>query len=116
MAYILSQLFVVSQQSDVAHREIAFTDYWDTLGKNAFGNFRNLLEDVTLHTTMGHYLNMIGNQKADPEKNIRPDENFAREVMQLFTIGLRELNQDGSVHVNSKGEAIETYDQETITQ
>jgi hypothetical protein len=65
---------------------------------------------------MGHYLNMIGNQKADPENNIRPDENFAREVMQLFTIGLRELNQDGSVKVNSKGEAIETYDQETITQ
>ena len=116
MAYILSQLFVVSQQTDVAHREIVFTDYWDTLGKNAFGNFRNLLEDVTLHTTMGHYLNMIGNQKADPENNIRPDENFAREVMQLFTIGLRELNQDGSVKVNSKGEAIETYDQETITQ
>ena len=116
MAYILSQLFVVSQQTDVGHREIVFTDYWDTLGKNAFGNFRNLLEDVTLHTTMGHYLNMIGNQKADPENNIRPDENFAREVMQLFTIGLRELNQDGSVKVNSKGETIETYDQETITQ
>lgn len=116
MAYILSQLFVVSQQTDLSHREIAFTDYWDTLGENALGNFRNLLEDVTLHTTMGHYLNMIGNQKADPENNIRPDENFAREVMQLFTIGLRELNQDGSVKVNSSGEAIETYDQETITQ
>jgi len=81
MAYILSQLFVVSQKSDVAHREIAFTDYWDTLGENALGNFRNLLEDVTLHATMGHYLNMIGNKKADPENNVRPDENFAREVM-----------------------------------
>ena len=116
MTYILSQLFVVSTQTDLANREIAFTDYWDTLGENAFGNFRDLLEDVTLHTTMGHYLNMMGNQKSDPEKNIRPDENFAREVMQLFTIGLRELNQDGSVKVNSTGEAIETYDQNTVTQ
>ena len=116
MAYILSQLFVISADTDIGHRELSLTDYWDLLGRNAFGNFRDLLEAVTLHPLMGHYLNMIGNQKADPEKNIRPDENFAREVMQLFTIGLRELDQDGSVKIDSTGEAVETYDQETITQ
>ncbi len=116
VAYALSQLFVVSQQTDLGHREIAFMDYWDTLGRHAFGNFRELLEDVTLHVAMGHYLNMLGNQKADPSKNIRPDENFAREVMQLFTIGLRQLNLDGSVKKDETGEAIETYTQETITQ
>ena len=116
VAYSLSQLFVISRETDLGHRELPFIDYWDVLGRNAFGNFRDLLEAVTLHPTMGHYLNMIGNMKADPENNIRPDENFAREVIQLFTIGLRQLNQDGSVKRNSTGEAIETYNQETITQ
>ena len=68
----------------------------DTLHRNAFGNYRELLRDVTLHPAMGMYLAMLGNEKADPERNIRPDENFAREVMQLFTVGLQLLNQDGS--------------------
>lgn len=116
VAYILSQLFVISAHTVGGHNELTVTDYWDVLGKNAFGNFRDLLENVTLHPTMGQYLGMLGNQKADPENNVRPDENFAREVMQLFTIGLRELNQDGSVKLDTNGEAIETYDQETITQ
>jgi uncharacterized protein (DUF1800 family) len=116
VAFILSQLFVISAHTEGSHNELGIIDYWDGLGRNAFGNFRDLLENVTLHPTMGHYLGMLGNQKADPENNIRPDENFAREVMQLFTIGLRELNQDGSVKLNPSGDAIETYDQETITQ
>ena len=114
VAFALSQLFVVSTQTDLGHRDIAFTTYWDLLARHAFGNFRNLLENVTLHPTMGHYLNMMGNQKADPARNIRPDENFAREVMQLFTIGLAELNQDGSIKMDEMGEPIETYTQETI--
>ena len=116
VTYSLSQLFVVSRVTDLGHREKVFTDYWDTLGKNAFGNFRDLLGSVTLHPTMGHYLGMLGNIKADPEKNIRPDENYAREIMQLFTIGLSELNQNGSLKLDASGNAIETYDQETITQ
>ncbi|MCP3429066.1 DUF1800 family protein [Opacimonas viscosa] len=114
IAYTLSQLFVVSTQTDLGHKDSAFTTYWDRLATHATGNFRDLLEDVTLHPTMGHYLNMIGNQKADPSRNIRPDENFAREVMQLFTIGLAELNQDGSVKLDETGEPIETYNQQTI--
>jgi uncharacterized protein (DUF1800 family) len=114
--YILSQLFVVSKQTDLGHRDNAFTTYWDTMGQHAFGNFRDLLKAVTLHPTMGHYLNMMSNQKADPENNIRPDENFAREVMQLFTIGLKELNQDGTVKFDNNGEPLETYNSETVRQ
>lgn len=116
VAYSLSQLFVVSAHTVGGHNEIAVIDYYDVLGKYALGNFRDLLEAVTLHPTMGQYLGMLGNQKADPENNIRPDENFAREIMQLFTIGLRELNQDGSIKLDSRGEATETYNQDTITQ
>lgn len=116
VTYALSQLLVISRNTDLGHREIVFTDYWDTLGNHAFGNFRDLLESVTLHPTMGHYLGMLGNIKGDPENNIRPDENYAREIMQLFTIGLSELNQDGSIKRDNDGNAIETYDQETITQ
>ena len=116
VTYALSQLLVISRDTDLGHREVVFTDYWDTLGRYAFGNFRELLESVTFHPTMGHYLGMLGNIKADPENNIRPDENFAREVMQLFTIGLSQLNQDGSLKLDANGEVIETYDQETITQ
>jgi uncharacterized protein (DUF1800 family) len=116
VTYALSQLLVISRDTDLGHRETVFTDYWDTLGRHAFGNFRDLLESVTFHPTMGHYLGMLGNIKADPENNIRPDENFAREVMQLFTIGLSELNQDGTLKLDANGDIIETYDQETITQ
>jgi uncharacterized protein (DUF1800 family) len=116
VAYILSQIFVISAHTVGGHNELTVIDYWDVLGRNALGNFRDLLENVALHPAMGQYLGMLGNQKSDPENNIRPDENFAREVMQLFTIGLRELNQDGSVKLDTNGEAIETYDQETITQ
>lgn len=114
IAYVLSQLFVVSTRTDLGHRDNAFTTYWDTLASHAFGNFRDLLENITTHPTMGHYLNMMGNKKTDLENNIRPDENFAREVMQLFTIGLKELNQDGTVKVNSANETIETYNQEVV--
>lgn len=115
VTFALSQLFVVSKQFDtMSHTEIEFTSYWDMLSRNALGNFRNLLEETTLHPTMGMYLNTIGNKKADPEKNIRPDENFARESMQLFTIGLYELNQDGSTKLDDNGRPIETYSPEVI--
>lgn len=114
IAYGLSQLFVVSTDTDLGHRDIAFTTYWNRLSGNAFGNFRTLLKEVTLHPTMGHYLNMMGNMKSDPQRNIRPDENFAREVMQLFTIGLMELNQDGTAKQTDNGEYVETYDQTII--
>jgi len=72
----------------------AMASYMDMLNRNAFGNYRQLLEDVTLHPAMGYYLNMIGSKKADPAKGTHPNENFAREVMQLFSIGLYKLNTE----------------------
>ena len=84
------------------------------LAQNAFGNYRDLIEDVTLHPAMGVYLSMLGNEKPDPVNNIRPDENYARELMQLFSIGLVELNQDGSVRLDGNDEPLPTYDQDII--
>ncbi|MFZ4758632.1 MAG: DUF1800 domain-containing protein [Burkholderiaceae bacterium] len=79
------------------------------LGKNAFGNFRQLLEDVSLHPMMGLYLSHLRNRKADVAVGRVPDENYAREVMQLFTIGLYQLNPDGSVKLDARNEPIDTY-------
>jgi uncharacterized protein (DUF1800 family) len=109
MTYALSQLLVVSANFDFSHHDQLVQGYVDVLHTNAFGNYRDLLKAVTLHPAMGLYLAMLGNQKADPERNIRPDENFAREVMQLFTIGLKYLNQDGTPQTDGNGEIIQTY-------
>ena len=76
----------------------------DLLGRDAFGNFRQLLEDVTLSPMMGLYLSHLANQKEDAATGRVPDENYAREVMQLFTIGLYELNADGTVKLDSRRE------------
>ena len=88
--------------------------YWDTLTANAFGNFRTLLEAITLNPAMGYYLNTLGNQKATTAGR-QPDENYAREVMQLFTIGLHELNTDGTEKLGTNGQPIETYTQSDVT-
>ncbi|MDQ3059677.1 MAG: DUF1800 domain-containing protein [Pseudomonadota bacterium] len=110
MALALSELLVVSLESSpfnwCSH---AFAHYWDTLVKNAFGNFRQLLEDVTLHPAMGYYLNTRGNQKENASTGRVPDENYAREVMQLFTIGLHQLNPDGTDKPGASGSPLETY-------
>ncbi len=99
MALALSEFFVVGMPG-LAEREqwlsFLFAHWWDTLCAHAFGNFRTLLEAVTLHPAMGMYLNADGNQGENPATGRVPDENYAREVMQLFTIGLFELEQDGS--------------------
>jgi uncharacterized protein (DUF1800 family) len=84
------------------------------LARDALGDFRKLLEDVTLHPAMGVYLSMLGNQKAVAGTNLRPDENYAREVMQLMSIGLVELNIDGTVKRDASGQPIPTYTQEII--
>ncbi len=95
VTFALSQIFVISFQNDsLASMPRAVASYYDMLGANAFGNYRNLLEAVTLHPTMGLYLSALRNQKTVGARV--PDENYAREIMQLFTIGLRQLNQDGS--------------------
>lgn len=105
VALALSEIFVVSFQSSVNVRSIA--SYYDVLGRNAFGNFRTLLQEVTLHPAMGQYLTYLRNQKENGAGRV-PDENYAREVMQLFTIGLYQLNQDGSP-VLKDGKPVETY-------
>ena len=88
--------------------------YWDMLCAKAFGNFRTLLETVTLNAGMGLFLNTKGNLKEDANGR-QPDENYAREVMQLFTIGLYELNTDGTLRLDANGNPIETYGQSDIT-
>ncbi len=110
--FALSQIFVVSlMDSGVGNKPRGVAAYYDMLGQHAFGNFRNLLEAVTLHPMMGVYLAMLRNQKEDG--NRVPDQNYAREIMQLFTIGLYKLNQDGS-QVLVGGKPVETYTQSDI--
>jgi uncharacterized protein (DUF1800 family) len=114
VAFALSQIFVVSENSGLTDYPLALASYHDLLASQAFGNFRQLMEDVTLHPAMGFYLSMLGNEKPDVARNIRPDENYARELMQLFTIGLVELNENGTERLNGNGEPIPTYDQAII--
>ena len=105
---------VVSQLGVLNNYPYGLASYYDTLSRNAFGNYRDLIEDVTLHPAMGVYLSMLGNEKPDAANNIRRDENYARELMQLFSIGLVELNLDGTVKTDTQGQPIPTYDQATI--
>lgn len=114
VAFAFSEIFVVSQIGALNNRPYSTTSYYDMLIVNAFGNYRDLIEKVTLHPAMGVYLSMLSNEKPDVENNIRPDENYARELMQLFSIGLVELNQDGSRKLDDLGQAIPTYDQSII--
>jgi uncharacterized protein (DUF1800 family) len=105
----LSQIFVVGELDNVRN-----ASYYDVLAKNAFGNYRTLLEDVTLSPAMGQWLSHIGNQKEDVALGRLPDENYAREVMQLFSIGLWELNQDGTRKLDAQNQPIPTYNQDDI--
>src|SRR5688572_8330186 len=115
MALALSEFFVVSLSPiDGFYPPYVIAAYWDVLCANAFGNFRQLLERVTLNAGMGFFLNTKGNLKEDANGR-QPDENYAREVMQLFTIGLYELNPDGTDRLDSNNQPIETYGQSDIT-
>ncbi len=114
VAFALSEIFVVSQLSALGQAPYALADYYDQLALHAFGNFRQLMEVVTLHPAMGAYLSMLGNQKPNLALNIRPDENYARELMQLFSIGLVELNIDGTQKLDGMGQPIPTYSQSII--
>ncbi len=109
----LSEIFVVSFQfSDVDARGVG--SYWDMLGNDAFVNFRTLLNDVTYHPQMGRYLTYIHNLKENATTGQTPDENYAREVMQLMTIGLWQLNQDGTQKLDANGKPIPTYSHDDI--
>lgn len=112
MTYALSQMFVVN--SVTLDRAYDIAEFEDALSTNALGNFRDLLEAVTYTHGMGSYLTYIDNQKADPSINRFPDENYAREILQLFTIGTVELNQNGTPKLQN-GEEQETYDNADIT-
>ena len=114
VAFALSEIMVISEHGALLKMPFAASDYYDLLARDAFGDFRQLIEDVTLHPAMGTFLNMLGNRKPDPSRNIRPDENYARELMQLFSIGLVKLNPDGSVPVDGAGDPFPTYDQSVI--
>ena len=115
MAFALSEIFVVSDvAATLGEDPVGMAGYYDTLARDSLGNYRTLLEDVTKSPIMGRYLSMLGNRKADPANNIRPDENYARESLQLFSIGLVMLNQDGSVQLDAFNEPIPTYDQPVV--
>mgnify|MGYP000423045964 CR=1 FL=1 len=114
MAFALSQILVISQDSNLDDDNDGVAAYYDILVRNAFGNYRQLLEEVTLSPMMGTYLSMIRNQKPNVTTGQQPDENYAREIMQLFTIGLSQLNLDGSVQLDSGGAPIPTYTQADI--
>ena len=113
MVFALSQMLVASDRP-MANKPRAMAFYMDALGEHAFGNYRDLLEAVTYTPAMGAYLTYRGNRKGDERTGRTPDENYARELLQLFSIGLVELNMDGTPKTGSDGEAIETYGNDDI--
>lgn len=115
VAFALSQILVISDRSDSLNNEpFSMVSYYDIFVRNAFGNYSNVLLEVTKHPAMGIYLSHMGNQPPDPSTGRFPDENYAREIMQLFSIGLWELNPDGTRKLTN-GLPIPTYDNDDIT-
>ncbi|MEM7768688.1 MAG: DUF1800 family protein [Pseudomonadota bacterium] len=113
--FALSQIIVTSDLlSGGATESQKIAYYIDKLGENAFGSYRRLLEDITYAPMMGQYLTYLRNRKGNENTGRMPDENYAREIMQLFTIGLLELNPDGSVRTDATGTPIEVYDNEDV--
>ena len=115
VAFALSEILVVSDVPDVfSYHSTLLTSYYDLLMQHGLGNFRNLLEAVTLSPAMGIYLSMMGNEKPDAATGQRADENYAREVMQLFSIGLQQLNNNGTVRTGANGQPLPTYQQTDV--
>src|SRR5450631_1671922 len=112
VGFALSQIFVVSD-GEVAST-YGMADYEQLLLNDAFSNFRQILQDVTLSPAMGRYLNMVNNDKANPTAGTHPNENYARELLQLFSIGLVKLNPDGTVVADGSGQPVPTYDQTVV--
>lgn len=116
VALALSEICVVSLSGlDFNWRSHAMAHYWDQLVANAFGNYRQVLHDVTLNPAMGYYLNTRGNQKENTATGRQPDENFAREILQLMSIGLVQLNSDGTPKTDGTGKQIDSYTQADVT-
>ena len=115
VAFALSEIFVVSEDgAALENQSQALSNYYDLLLRNAFGNFRQLMQEVTLSPAMGEYQNMRYSGKPDPARGTNPNENYAREINQLMSIGLFKLHPDGTLKLNSKGLPIPTYGQETV--
>ncbi len=118
IAFALSQIFVISPYhgsslNNGSHYNVV---YYDFLYSGAFGNYKDLLENISLSLPMGRYLSHFMNQKADIVEKTFPDENYAREIMQLFSIGLHQLNPDGTPILDAEGNNIPTYDISNITE
>jgi len=106
---------VVSDTGPLNNNGRTLADYYDTLLDNCFGNFRDILKQVTLSSAMGVYLDMRGNAAGDIKTGLHPNENYAREIMQLFSAGLYRTWPDGTLVLDSTGSAVPTYDQSVIT-
>ena len=115
MVLALSEIIVVSSNSTLDDFPQSMAHYVDILSDNAFGNYRDLLGEITYSPAMAAYLTYLANEKGDAATGRMPDENYARELLQLFTIGLNELNMDGSLKTDAQGVPIETYDNTDIT-
>jgi len=116
VAFALSEIFVISDRLEtLGGQPRGMVGYYDMLVTGAFGNARDLLRNVALHPCMGVYLSHMKNRKADLEAGTFPDENFAREVLQLFSIGLWMLNPDGTPVLDDLGNPVPAYDNEDIT-
>jgi uncharacterized protein (DUF1800 family) len=114
VAFILSQIWIVSQQSGVP-QAYAYPPYWRLFRDNAFGNYKDVIKAITLSPAMGRYLNMANNNKASSANGTVPNENYARELMQLFTLGLNQLNPDGSPALDGNANLVPTYNQSVVT-
>jgi uncharacterized protein (DUF1800 family) len=115
MAYALSQILVVSAESNIGRAPQMLAHYMDVLTRNALGNYRDLLQDVTYSPAMAVYLTYLRNEKSDPATGRVPDENYARELLQLFTLGLVELGADGNPVLAEDGSQVELFDNTDIT-
>jgi hypothetical protein len=114
VGFALSQVFVTSLVKEIWNDHIY--GYEQMLMDDAFKSYRQILADVTLHPTMGHYLDMANNGKANAAGTVLPNENYAREVLQLFSIGTALLNDDGSLQLDAQNNRIPTYNQKTISE
>ncbi len=115
VAWALAQILVIGENgSRENNKPNQLANYYDIFVRNAFGNYRDILQEVTVSPKMGDYLTLVNNRKANA--TTQPDENYAREVMQLFTIGLWQLNLDGTLKLDEEENAIPTYDNDDITE
>ncbi len=115
MAFALSEILVIGDQLKTTRRAYrGVSQYWDLLGENAFGTYRKALEDASLHPVMGFWLSSLYNQKMDEVEGTFPDENYAREIMQLFSFGLVHRQANGSISLGADNLPMPTYDNQVI--